>query len=114
MCDTKCFFCEQLEDFEKRMTELEIVYESDKVLAFYATKPFAEVHIIVISKKHIATIFDLTEKDDALKLDMFTAIKNASEIIIKEKGACKTEMYLGELQWTKHLHCHVTFDPSID
>ena len=114
MSDSNCVFCKLVSDFYIDRNKLNVVYESDKVLAFYSTKPFAEVHIVIISKQHIATIFDLSESDDALQLDILKAVKIASQIMIEQEGACKVEMYLGDLQWTKHLHCHVIYDPSID
>ncbi len=114
MSELNCTFCEMLDKLSVERDKLEIVYESDNSLAFYSTKPFAETHIIVISKKHVPTIFDLTEEDNGLKLDMLKAINVASQEVIRLKGACKTEMYLGALQWTKHLHCHVIFDSTLD
>ena len=114
MSDSKCVFCKFIEDYHLDKCNLDVVYESGRVLAFYSTKPYAEVHIMIVSKQHIATIFDMTKDDDELKLDMLDAIKIASEIIIKKKGACKIEMYLGEFQQVRHLHCHVIYDSSID
>lgn len=73
-----------------------------------------EVHVFIAPKHHIPTIFDLTEKDDELVVEMMKAIKIASQEDIKLKGACKLEMYLGEFPNTKHLHCHVIYDSSID
>lgn len=109
-----CPFC-KIQLIEHTDTDkLKIVYESDTVLAFYSTKPYAEVHIVIISKKHIPTIYDLTSGDDMLKLEMLKAVEIASNEIIKLKGSCKVEMYLGSLQWVKHLHCHVIYDPTID
>jgi histidine triad (HIT) family protein len=108
-CGICCLLNKYAED-----EEVKVVYESEYTLAVYSTKPFAQVHIFIASKKHISTIFDLTEQDNALVIDMMTAVKIASKEIIEQKGACKLEMYLGEFQNTKHLHCHVIYDPSID
>jgi len=43
--------------------------ESEYSLALHLTKPFAEVHIMILSKKHIPSIFDITESDDELVKD---------------------------------------------
>jgi histidine triad (HIT) family protein len=114
MLDKECGLCKLVSSLPEDKEKLKIVYETDKVLAFHSTRPFAEVHIIIISKEHIPTIFDLSEDDRELKLEMLSAVKVASQEIIKEKGACKVEMYLGEFQQAKHLHCHVIYDKSID
>ena len=84
------------------------------VSLFIPKKKFAEVHIAIFTKKHIPTIFDLTKQDNDLIIDIMEAIKVSSKEVISLKGGCKLEMYLGEFQNTKHFHCHVIYDKSID
>ena len=40
----------------------DIIYEDDQVLAFKDIHPAAPVHFLVIPKKHIPTLNDLTEE----------------------------------------------------
>lgn len=110
----ECGFCKLVSNLSSERDNLKIVYESDSVLAFHSTKPFAEVHIVIISKRHIPSIFDLRDEDDDLKLEIMSAIKIASQEVINLKGACKLEMYLGAFQQMQHLHCHVIYDSTID
>ena len=42
------------------------VYEDDALLAFEDIKPEAPVHILIVPKRHIATLNDLGAADDAL------------------------------------------------
>jgi histidine triad (HIT) family protein len=42
------------------------VYEDEDVLAFHDVRPQAPVHALVVPKKHIASLVDLTPEDDAL------------------------------------------------
>lgn len=42
------------------------VYEDDLVVAFHDIQPQAPVHLLVIPKKHIATMNDCEENDSAL------------------------------------------------
>lgn len=114
MSEHQCGFCKLVSDLSVEREKLNIVYESDRVLAFHSTMPYAEVHIIIISKRHIPTIFDMSNEDDELKLEFLSAIKIASQEVIKLKGACKVEMYLGAFQQMQHLHCHVIYDSTID
>ncbi|MFP3499245.1 HIT domain-containing protein, partial [Pseudomonas sp. SIMBA_059] len=44
----------------------DIIYEDDQILAFKDIAPAAPVHFLVIPKKHIRTLNDLTEEDKAL------------------------------------------------
>ena len=72
---------------------------------------------MILTKKHIPSVFDLTEDDDALICDVWKAIKAASEEVFALKGACKLEMYTGEFPTftaVKHFHCHVIYDSSVD
>src|SRR5262245_58763951 len=42
------------------------VYEDDELFAFYDINPQAPLHAIIVPKRHIATLNDLAEGDDAL------------------------------------------------
>lgn len=42
------------------------VFEDDKVIAFNDLNPQAPVHILIIPKKHIASLDDITENDTEL------------------------------------------------
>lgn len=112
--NTNCGFCNKITNLPLQRESLNIVYETEHVLAFHSTKPFAEVHIIIITKQHIPTIFDMNHNDDKLQLELLSAVKIASQEVIKLKGACKVEMYLGSFQQMQHVHCHVIYDASID
>jgi histidine triad (HIT) family protein len=114
MHELECGFCKLVSNLPTQHDQLKIIYESDNVIAFHSTMPFAEVHIVIITKRHIPTIFDLNVEDDELKLEFLSVIKIASQEVINLKGACKVEMYLGDFQQVKHLHCHVIYDSAID
>ncbi|MFD2116130.1 histidine triad nucleotide-binding protein [Paenibacillus yanchengensis] len=63
------------------------VYETDTVLAFRDIQPAAPVHILIIPKKHIATMNDVTEQDGAIVADLFTAARHiAAELGIADAG----------------------------
>ena len=55
------------------------VFENDRVLAFHDIAPAAPVHILIIPKKHIATMNDVTEEDDALIAELFTVARQIAE-----------------------------------
>ena len=48
-----------------------IVKETDRIVAFYDIAPQAPVHILIIPKKHMAGIGDMTRDDRALIGDLF-------------------------------------------
>ena len=85
------------------------VYEDDDVLAFKDINPQMPVHIIVIPKKHIKSIADLTIGDEALIGKIFTAInKSAKDLNISEDGF-RVISNCGENagQTVQHLHFHI-------
>lgn len=59
---TDCVFCKMVNGEIKPDT----VYEDEQVLAFRDTNPQAPVHVLVIPKRHIATLNDLDESDAEL------------------------------------------------
>jgi histidine triad (HIT) family protein len=64
------------------------VYEDDSVLAFDDIHPMAPVHVIVIPKRHISTLMDVSSDSmtDLMKL-MAAAQKVAKLKSIDEKGS---------------------------
>ena len=57
-----CLFCRII----AREIPGSIVYEDDRVLAFNDINPQAPTHVLVVPKRHIETLNDLTPEDDAL------------------------------------------------
>jgi len=57
-----CLFCKIIQ----REIPASIVYEDDRVLAFNDINPQASTHVLVVPKKHIATLNDLQSGDDAI------------------------------------------------
>lgn len=58
------------------------VYEDELVYAFNDISPTAPTHVLIIPKKHIATLNDVTEDDEKL----IGHIYFVAEKIAKEKG----------------------------
>ncbi len=57
-----CLFCKII----NREIPSSIVYEDDHVLAFTDINPQAPTHVLVVPKRHIATLNDLAPGDDAI------------------------------------------------
>lgn len=87
---------------------IEKVFENERILAYYHTKPFWEKHIVVIPKQHV---WDLREVEDSgLLAELLTVSRDIlltipqSELDIK--GA-QLLTNLGKFQDTPHLHFHI-------
>ena len=59
---TDCLFCK----IARREIPATLVYEDERVAAFQDLNPQAPTHILVIPKRHIATLNDLSTEDDQL------------------------------------------------
>ena len=57
-----CLFCKIV----RREIPASIVYEDDRVLAFNDINPQAPTHVLLIPKRHIDTLNDLTPDDEQL------------------------------------------------
>lgn len=78
-----CIFCKII----KREMPSDIVYEDDEIIAFKDIQPAAPIHILVIPKKHIASLVELSKEDEILIGKIYTVInKVADEQGVKEKG----------------------------
>ena len=57
-----CLFCKIIE----RQIPASIVYEDDRVLAFNDINPQAPTHVLVVPKRHIASLDELSAGDDQI------------------------------------------------
>jgi len=73
-----CLFCKII----AREIPASIVYEDDRVLAFNDINPQGPTHVLVVPKRHIATLNDLATADDAIVGEL---VRRAAAIA-KERG----------------------------
>ena len=104
------FYCEQVLSGK---TGVEIILETENVLAFYHTKPFWETHIVVIPKRHISSLLTLETADTELSLELFEVVKKVAARVVEEKGAARVLTNLGKYQESKHLHFHINSGAQI-
>ena len=100
-----CIFCK----IANKEIPTEMIYEDENVVAFNDLNPTAPVHILVIPKKHIASLNDATAEDtELLGKIMLTIQKIAVDQGIAEKGY-RVVTNCGEQggQSVKHLHFHL-------
>jgi histidine triad (HIT) family protein len=89
------------------------VAETDNVLAFHHTRPFFPVHVVVIPKRHVASLLALEKADDDLLLELIGIVRQVAAEIVEKHGACRVLTNLGDYQDSKHLHWHVAFGPAL-
>lgn len=99
-----CLFCKII----KREITANIIFENESILAFQDIKPQAPHHILIIPKKHIATLNDVTPAEQNLMGAMIlTAIDLAAKLGIADKGyrtVFNCNASGGQLVYHLHLH----------
>jgi histidine triad (HIT) family protein len=99
-----CLFCRIIE----REIPASIVYEDDRVLAFNDINPQAPTHVLVVPKRHIASLNDLQPGDDQIVGEV---VRRAAAIA-KERGISEhgfrtlfnTNREAGQTVFHIHLH----------
>ena len=87
----------------------DIIYEDEQIFAIHDINPVARVHILIIPKKKIPTINDLSESDTNLVGSMIICAKN----LAKKFGIDQTGYRLllntntDAMQTVFHIHLHL-------
>lgn len=107
-----CIFCKIIE----KKIPAEIVYEDREFLAFKDIQPKAKVHILVIPKKHLSSVNDLTDSDVEMIGKMFLAIKGIAQKLQIDKTGYRVVTNTGpdSGQIVNHLHFHILGGEKLD
>ena len=100
----ECLFCRIISG----EIQASIVYEDERILAFNDINPQAPTHVLVVPKRHIATLNDLSAGDDQIVGEV---IRRAAAIA-KERGISvggfrtvfNTNREAGQTVFHIHLH----------
>ena len=86
----------------------DVVYENDDVFAFRDLNPQASTHILIIPKKHIATIDDITPEDAETVGKLYLAASHIAEQEGLSEGY-RVVMNCNEAagQTVFHIHLHL-------
>ena len=99
-----CLFC-KIVDGQIPST---VVYEDDDMVAFKDIEPQAPVHVLVIPKKHISSMDDITEEDQALAgRIMFKIHEIAADLGLENGYRVVSNNGPDAFQTVPHLHFHI-------
>ena len=100
-----CIFCK----IANKEINSEILYEDEYVVAFKDLEPQAPVHILIVPKKHIASLNELTAADaELLARIVLAAQKLAKDNGIAERGyRLVNNCGIEGGQTIGHLHFHL-------
>src|SRR3954471_12764986 len=101
----ECLFCKII----NREIQATIVYEDDRIVAFNDVNPQAPTHVLVVPRRHIATLNELTPGDDELAGEVVRrAAAIATQRGIAKSGYRTVFNTNGEAgQTVFHIHLHL-------
>jgi len=100
-----CLFCK----ISSGQMGTDFLYENENLVVFRDINPHAPVHLLIVPKRHIRSINDLTETDHGILAEM---IMTARQMAVKEKVNASGYKLLfnvekGGGQVIFHLHLHL-------
>ena len=102
---TEDFYCDEA---LSGRTAVDVVIETDDVLAFHHTRPFWPIHIVVVPKRHVPSLTDLGGAGPEILTVLMEVIRGIAADVEREHGAARVLTNLGRYQDSKHLHFHVS------
>ncbi len=100
-----CIFC----NIVNKKSPSEIIYEDDEVLAFPDINPSAPVHILIIPKKHITSVNELKDENQAVLGKMILIAKKLAKENKIDQSGYRLVINCGKDggQIIEHLHLHL-------
>ena len=100
-----CIFCR----IARGELGVSFLYEDDDVVAFKDTAPQAPVHVLVIPRRHIASLDASDPDDDAVLSRVLLAVRDVARTLGVEQAGYRTVLNTGADagQSVHHLHAHV-------
>ena len=100
-----CPFCQIIRGEQSA----DIIYQNESLVVFKDAHPHAPVHLLIVPKKHIRSVNDLTEQDNEILSEMILRAKEvAKERFISSSGyklVFNVERGAGQIIF--HLHMHL-------
>lgn len=105
MAGADCIFCKIV----RRELESEVVYEDEEVMAFKDIHPIAPVHVLVVPKRHIASLADATEEDQEILGKTLLGLSRVARKLGLDASGYRTIVNTGRGagQSVFHLHFHL-------
>lgn len=103
MTEKDCLFCRIVAGEEPASP----IYEDDTVLAFMDLRQVDQGHSLVIPKRHVQDIFDMTDEDGARLFSVMRRVALASRNAFKPDGFSIWQSNVPPWQEVLHLHFHL-------
>lgn len=98
-----CIFCKII----KKEISSKLVFESDSLIAFPDINPSADTHILIVPRKHIDKVQDLTTQDGELLSKIYQVANQLVSEYNLEGKQYRIVVNGGKAQHVPHLHFHL-------
>jgi len=99
----ECVFCKII----NKQIPSKIEFESETCLAFHDINPRAKIHVLVIPKKHIPTVNDLTDDDSDNMGALIMAARSVAKKLNMDSYRLLISVGKQAGQEVFHIHMHV-------
>ena len=108
MVSGNCIFCKIVNGEVKK----EFLAQTQKTVAFDDINPVADVHVLIVPKRHIESTSTMKLQDGEDVVDLF---KMATELALQKKlDAYRLTFNAGRFQHVPHLHMHLLSGSKIN
>lgn len=102
-----CIFC----NIAQKKIPARIIYEDEWVVAFHDIHPIVPVHVLIIPKRHIGSVADVSDSssDEQLMGRLVVVAKNIAKELGTAQGGYKLLLRVGKDggQEVRHIHLHL-------
>jgi histidine triad (HIT) family protein len=106
-----CIFCKIV----NKEIPTTFVYENKHVVVFHDVQPQADVHLLVVPKKHIQDVYTMQKEDDRIFVEVHRAICDVAKNLNLLKSGFRiiNNCGRGAGQSVFHVHFHVLSGKSV-
>lgn len=101
---TMDFYCDEIISGK---IPVDKIVETEQLIAFHHTKPYWEVHIVVIPRRHIESLATLDPTEEVLFTEFMRTLSQLTQQISTQYGGCRVSTNVGSYQDTKHFHWYI-------
>jgi histidine triad (HIT) family protein len=100
-----CIFCK----ISAKEIPSDVIFEDEQVIAFKDIRPIAPVHVLVIPKKHIESVANITAKEELLMGHLILVAKKIAKNLKIDEDGYKLLLRVGDHggQEVPHIHLHL-------
>ncbi len=99
----ECIFCSII----NKEIPKEFLYESDNLVVFPDINPSADIHLLIVPKKHVGGVSDLTDSEGLLLSEVYKTVKKLVEDNNLQDKLYRVVVNGGKAQHVPHLHFHL-------